>query len=273
VAADSLPIKAILLDMDGVLYHGDRPLPGAAEFLAAIADIPHRFITNNPIRSPAQIAAALADMGLPCGGEHSIITSAQATADWLARSKPGFRYFAVGASGLHQALRQRGSEDPEHADFVVIGEGPGLDYQQLTIGINLIIKQGARLIGTNPDHSVDANVDGQHQVLPGGGALLAPFAIAAGVTPTVIGKPQPLLYQMAMAQLGCEAQHCLMIGDRPDTDIAGAAALGMRTALVRSGRFLPGDAWPANLPRPDWDVNDLTSLLTQFDNVFDRVDD
>lgn len=262
--AASLSIKAILLDMDGVLYHGSRPLPGAAAFLASIAHLPHRFITNNPIRSPQQIAARLAEMGLPCAGADSIITSAQATADWLTRSKPGFRYFAVGASGLHEALRKHGVADSERADFVVIGEGAGLDYRQLTIGINLIVGRGAQLIGTNPDPSVDTIIDGRHQVLPGGGALLAPFAIAAGVAPTVIGKPQPLLYQMAMQQLGCSASQCLMIGDRPDTDIAGAVGLGMRTALVRTGRFAAGEEWPAGLVRPDWDVDDLRCLSLQL---------
>ena len=261
------PVRAVLLDMDGVLYHGHRPLPGAAEFLTGMAAIPHRFITNNPIRSPEQVAAALAAMGLPCVGAHTIITSAQATADWLARCKPGFRYFAVGAPGLHEALCQHGSEDSQQADFVVIGEGAGLDYQQLTIGINLIVGRGARLIGTNSDHSVDTVIEGQRQILPGGGALLAPFAIAAGVSPTVIGKPQPLLYQMAMAQLNCNARQCLMIGDRPDTDIAGAAALGMRTALVRSGRFLPDEDWPPGLAKPDWDVNDLATLSARLGDI------
>ena len=264
-------IRALLLDMDGVLYHGDQALPGARRFLDAIAHIPHIFITNNPIRSPAQVAAALADMGLPCAGPDSIITSAQATADWLARSRPGYRYFAVGAEGLHQALRQNGIEDHQRADFVVIGEGEGLDYRQLTIGINLIVKQGARLVGTNPDHSVDATIDGQHRILPGGGALLAPFAIAAGVTPIVIGKPEPLLYQMAMARLGYAAAECLMIGDRPDTDIAGAARLGMATALVRTGRFLPGADWPQGMALPDWDVNDLDTLAAQLQGILERA--
>lgn len=263
-------IRAILLDMDGVLYHGDQPLPGAERLLSAIAHIPHIFITNNPIRSPAQVATALADMGLPCAGPDSIITSAQATADWLARSKPRYRYFAVGADGLHRALRQTGIEDHERADFVVIGEGAGLDYRQLTIGINLITEQGARLVGTNPDASVDATIEGQHRILPGGGALLAPFAIAAGVTPTVIGKPEPLLYEMAMARLGCAAADCLMIGDRPDTDIAGAARLGMATALVRSGRFLPGADWPQGIALADWDVNNLDTLTAQLEGILER---
>jgi HAD superfamily hydrolase (TIGR01450 family) len=255
---------AILLDMDGVLYHGDRPLPEAAKFLERIRSIPQLFITNNPILPPQAVADKLSRMGLPRPQPQQIITSAQATARWLSREKPGFRHFAVGAEGLHLALREAGVEDPEKADFVVVGEGPGLDYASLTLGINLIVKQGARLVATNPDVNVDATVDGEHRLVPGGGALVAPFAVASGVEPVVIGKPNPLLFEMALDQLGCVAERCLMIGDRPDTDIAGAARLGLQTALVRTGRFAPGEPWPEDLPRPDWDVESLPQLLQQF---------
>lgn len=254
------PPKAYLLDMDGVLYHGERALPAALRFMRGIRGRPHAFLTNNPILPPAQVADRLEGMGFERPPEQLIVTSAQATADWLARTHPGFRYFAVGAPGLHQALAQVGREDRENADFVVVGEGPGLDYDSLTRGINLIMKQSARLIATNPDVNVDAHVDGVHRILPGGGALSAPFAAATGVAPVFIGKPEPLLYRMALARLDAQPGECLMIGDRPDTDIAGAVRLGMPAALVRSGRFAPGEAWPQGLPRPDWDVDDLDAL-------------
>jgi HAD superfamily hydrolase (TIGR01450 family) len=253
--------NAILLDMDGVLYHGDRPLSGAREFLQRIEAIPHLFITNNPILPPTEVAAKLARMGLPKPRSEQIITSAQATARWLSQEKPGFRYFAVGAEGLHLALREVGTADAQDADFVVVGEGPGLDFDSLTTGINLIVKQGARLIGTNPDINVDASSDGEHRLVPGGGALVAPFAVASGVEPVIIGKPNSLLFEMALEQLGCPPEGCLMIGDRPDTDIAGAAALGVKTALVRTGRFGAGEIWPEKIPRPNWDVASLGELI------------
>ncbi len=253
--------SALLLDMDGILFHGDQVLPGAAAFLKAIAVVPHLFVTNNPIRSPEEVADHFVALGLPRPHLGRILTSAQATADWLMRVKSGFRYFAVGAAGLHRELERVGTPDPVAADFVVVGEGPGLDYEQLTIGINLILNCGARLVATNPDSTVDATRDGNHLLLPGGGALVAPFAEATGVTPTVIGKPEPLLYQMALQRLNCAAEACLMVGDRPDTDIAGAERLGMWTALVRSGRYAPGAPWPDGLPKPDWDLEDLPGLL------------
>jgi HAD superfamily hydrolase (TIGR01450 family) len=204
-------------------------------------------------------------MGLPRPNPLRIITSAAATARWLSHWRPGFRYFAVGADGLDRALREVGTADAAHADVVVVGEGPGLDFEQLTIGINLILQRGARLVATNPDNAVDAVRDGQRCTLPGGGALVAPFTVATGVTPTIIGKPEPLLYEMALQIIACPAAECLMVGDRPDTDIAGAGRLGMWTALVRTGRFPPGARWPSGLSAPDFDLPNLDGLIERLD--------
>jgi HAD superfamily hydrolase (TIGR01450 family) len=262
---DALPapprrIEGVLLDLDGVLFRGDSVIPAALEFVAALQGLPHAFVTNNPIRPSAAIADKLERLGFERPDPRIIVTSAEATATWLAREHPGFRYYAVGAEGLHLALAAHGQADAGQADFVVIGEGPGLDFDSLTLGINLIL-QGATLVATNPDTTVDAETDGKRFVAPGGGALVAPFAAATGRQPVIIGKPNPLLYRMALQRIGIAPGHCLMIGDRPDTDLAGATALGMMTALVRSGRFAPGDAWPAALPEPDWDVGSLRPLI------------
>ncbi len=257
-------MTSFLLDMDGILYHGDRTLPGAPAFVEELSGHPYLFITNNPIRTPGEVARKLRDMGFGGISEERILTSAQATALWLERRQPDFRYFAVGGQGLVDALSRKGRQDEEKADFVVVGEGPGLDYDSLTTGINLILSGGARLVATNPDTTVDAWRDGKHLVLPGGGALVAPFEAATGCKALTIGKPEPLLYEMAMERLNTSAPDCIMIGDRPDTDIAGAAALGMRTAMVRTGRFQPGEAWPEDIPAPDWDVDSLPALARAF---------
>ncbi|WP_457674522.1 HAD-IIA family hydrolase [Thiolapillus sp.] len=257
-------MTSFLLDMDGILYHGDHPLPGAVEFVEELAAHPHLFITNNPIRTPEEVAGKLRSMGFLDICADRILTSAQATALWLERQQPGFRYFAVGGAGLDEALARKGQQDEEKADFVVVGEGPGLDYDSLTTGINLILGRGARLVSTNPDTTVDAWRDGHHLVLPGGGALVAPFEAATGRKAVTIGKPESLLYEMAMERLGTQASDCIMIGDRPDTDIAGAAALGMSTAMVRTGRFPPGAPWPGNIPTPDWDLDSLPALALAF---------
>jgi HAD superfamily hydrolase (TIGR01450 family) len=261
------PLRAVLLDMDGVLYHGTTVLPGARELLERIRDIPHCFITNNPRRPPCEVADRLAKMGLPRPAPETILTSALATATRLAAIKPGFSWFAIGEGGLEAALSEKGRRDYLNADFVVVGEGPGIDFEQLTIGINLILKRGARLVVTNPDASVDDSHEGEHRVLPGGGALVAPLAVACGVEPLVIGKPQPTLFQMGCEQLGIPPEDCIMIGDRPDTDIAGALAVGMRAALVRTGRFGPDASWPSGLARPHWDHPDLPGLMRALEHA------
>lgn len=257
----SSPPKALLLDMDGVLYHGDRALPGAPRFMRTVAPIPHLFLTNNPICAPVEVAARLATMDLGSPDAAQILTSAEATACMLQARKPGFRFYAIGANGLHNALGVYGTPDADAADYVVVGEGPGLDFETLTVGLNLIVQRGAQLISTNPDHNVDAVRDGRHLLLPGGGALVAALEVASGQRAETIGKPYPQLYRMALQHLGLEPSDCVMIGDRPDTDIAGAAMLGMRSALVRTGRFAPNTPWPEGTPRPTWDVEDLEELL------------
>jgi len=257
--------RALLIDLDGVILHGDRALPGARELLQRISDRPHAFVTNNPIRTPEEISDRLAACGLPRSDPGRVVTSALATARYLDHWRPGFRYYAVGAGGLDAALREYGHADPVHADVVVVGEGAGLDYETLTIGINLVLGRCARLVATNPDTTVDDTLDGVHRILPGGGALVAPFAAATGVTPTVIGKPEPLIYEMALRLLGVPACSCLMLGDRPDTDIEGARRLGMWTALVRTGRFPPGAALQPERLVPDYDARDLGRLIAMLD--------
>lgn len=256
------PPQAVLLDMDGVLFHGDRVIPSALDFVQAIETVPHLFLTNNPILLAEAVVDKLHRLGFARVSENQVLTSGMATARWLGRRRSGFRFYAVGAPGLRQVLEEAGGiADPDSAEFVVVGEGAGLDYQTLTQGVNLIIERGAELIATNPDTTVDSVRDGRRWILPGGGALLAPFQIATGVKPTVIGKPYPLLYEMALERLAVPARHALMIGDRPDTDILGAVESGLSSALVRTGRFGPGEAWPEGLPRPSWDVGSLTELL------------
>lgn len=263
-ANSSLPFSAILLDMDGVLFHGMNPIDGAIDFMQSIEHIPHAFITNNPIRLPESMADKMAEIGFKRPDEKLIITSGEATAAWLAQQKPGFRYFAIGANGLHKSLQKYGYEDKDNADYVVVGEGEGLDYAAITSGINLILKRGAQLISTNPDTSVDAFYRGRRAIMPGGGALVAPFIVATGKQPITIGKPNPLLYEIALQALQVQANTCLMVGDRPDTDILGAQQLDIQTALVRTGRFAPGEQLPDNMLPPDWDVNDLTHLKSSL---------
>ncbi len=245
--------------MDGVLYHGSKALPYAIEFMRKLKSIPHLFITNNPILLPEEMVEKLSNMGFPEPKPEQIITSGIATAEYLFAEKADFSFYAIGAAGLHAALLRYGIESETDADYVVVGEGVGIDFETLVIAINLVVDNNAKLISTNPDASVDAVCEGKSCILPGGGALVAPLSIATGVEPITIGKPFPLLYEMALARLDVKATECLMIGDRPDTDILGAQQLGMSTALVRTGRFAIGEELPADI-QPTYDVGNLKEL-------------
>lgn len=260
----NLPFSAILLDMDGVLFHGMNAIDGAIDFMQKIAHIPHVFITNNPIRQPQAMADKMAELGFSRPADQAIITAGEATALWLSQQTPHYRFFSIGAIGLHNSLSKYGIADAKNADYVVVGEGEGIDYSAITTGVNLILKQGAKLISTNPDTSVDAFYKGKRAIMPGGGALVAPFEIATGQKAITIGKPKPLLYQIALEALNVQASDCLMIGDRPDTDIIGAQQLGIQTALVRTGRFAPAESLPDNMKTPDWDVNNLAELMRKW---------
>jgi HAD superfamily hydrolase (TIGR01450 family) len=249
-----------MIDMDGVLYRGTNPIPEAILFLEAIQKYPHIFLTNNSSETPESVVSRLKDLGIPtCLAEH-ILTSAIATADYLGGLEPGFGFYAVGGPGLHAALRVQGHEDDTDPDYVVIGEGEGLDYRSLTAGINILLRGKARLVGTNPDANLDGTLDGRPVVLPGGGALVAPFQAATGMEPLFIGKPNPIMFEQGLKRLGKPAGEVIMIGDRPDTDIKGAAQLGISTILVCTGRFSPDDPYPEDAPRPDLMVSSLAEL-------------
>ncbi len=252
------------MDMDGVLYHGSQRLPHVLEFLQCFHTTPKIFITNNPLYSPREIVARLFAMGIVQIKPQQIINSAMVCQHYLQEHFEQIRFFNIGGGHLLELLSEIGQFDTENANLVVVGEGEGLDYQTLTIAINLIIKNGAKLICTNPDTTVDAHIDNHHRILPGGGALVAAIERACGQRAVYMGKPEPYLYQRALKLLDLEPSQCLMIGDRADTDIAGAARLGIATALVRTGRLLPQMALPDDLPPPDFDCDHLCDLACQL---------
>jgi len=250
---------ALLFDLDGVVYRGDQPVPGAAEALNAVRRLGSRplFLTNNSSRTAEQVAAKLQSLGvLADPGE--ILTSGLATAAMLKREGwEGRTAFVIGERGVREALQAAGIElvdgEPPAADLVVVGWDRGADYAKLRTA-SLLVERGARLVATNPDVSYPAP-DG---LWPGAGALVAVIIATTGATPTVVGKPARPLFQAAAEQTG--AQHPLVIGDRLDTDIQGAVAMGWDSLLV-----LTGAAGPADLLRttvlPTYVRPDLGGLL------------
>lgn len=253
-------IKAVISDMDGVLWHGDVPLPGLHEFfdLLNTRPLPYALATNNSSRTRQDYVHKLAKMGVPDVPAERIVTSGTATGDYLRKHyAPGTRVHVFGSMALCEMMREAGFvvTDDGDAQVVVAGIKWDLTYDDLKRTAYLI-RAGADFIGTNPDTTYPMP-DGP---APGTGSMLAALQAATGRTPTVIGKPFPYMFDTALDVLGTAPGETLMIGDRLNTDIVGAAQLGLRTALVLSG-ISDSDELEASEVQPDVIFDALPALV------------
>jgi NagD protein len=225
-------IECWLTDMDGVLVHDNRPVPGAAELLAQWRDAgtPFLVLTNNPIFTPRDLSARLRASGLDVP-EERIWTSALATADFLRSQLPGGSAFVIGEAGLSTALHEAGYIMTEsQPDYVVVGETRQYSFEAITKAIRFI-NAGARFIVTNPDATGPTPAG----VVPATGAFAALITKATGKEPYVVGKPNPMMFRSALNQIGAHSETTGMIGDRMDTDIVAGIEAGLHTVLVLTG--------------------------------------
>src|SRR4030095_5836573 len=232
-------IETYLMDMDGVLVHEERLIPGADLFISRLQDTGHRFLvlTNNSIYTPRDLAARLTLTGLEVP-EQSIWTSALATARFLDNQRPQGSAYVIGEAGLTTALHERGyvlsDRDP---DYVVLGETRAYSTEAITRAIRLI-DAGARFIATNPDPTGPSPAGPQ----PATGAVAALISKATGVTPYFVGKPNPLMMREALRAIDAHSESTVMFGDRMDTDIIAGIEAGLQTILVLTGSTTPTEA-------------------------------
>jgi 4-nitrophenyl phosphatase len=258
-------MRAAVIDMDGVLWEGDRPMPGLVEFFAAMRQRQIRFVlaTNNAGRTPEQYLSKLARMGVRVtAGE--IFTSALATALYLQeRSPAGARIFAIGEDGLLAALTEAGFTLGDlyqnGAGYVVVGIDHDLSWDKLATA-TLNIRAGATFVGTNPDLTLPS----EHGITHGNGAILAALQAATGVAPTIIGKPEPTMYQQALRRLQSDPALTLAIGDRLETDILGAVRAGLPSVLVLSGVSKRADLETVAY-RPSWVLENITEITRMLE--------
>lgn len=252
----------LLIDMDGVLWRGAQPMPGLADFFALLRQRGIRFVlvTNNASNTANHYVKRLAGYGVEIASDE-VITSAQATADYLSsQCEPGTPVYVIGMEGLRQPLVERGfhcvdaDAEPGSARYVVVGWDRQLTYEKLAQA-TLHINAGARFIGTNPDHTWP----GERGLLPGAGATLAALQAATGVQATVIGKPSPLMLQVAMRRIGADAATTAMLGDRLETDVLGGRDAGLTTILVLSG-VTTAEELAASPVQPDLVFDDIATL-------------
>jgi 4-nitrophenyl phosphatase len=257
-------VRGWLIDLDGVVYRGEQVLAGAADFVERLRAqcIPFRFLTNNSSRTPAQYATRLRGMGIPAEPD-DFYTSALAMAEYLSRhAAPGARVLMLGKDGLRDALQSRGFRlvhEPADAEWCVVGFTDELTYDMLK-RVSLAVRAGAPFLATNPDPTLPVE-DG---LAPGIGAILAAITVASDVQPTVIGKPNRAIIDLALDRMGLPAAECAIVGDRLDTDILGGTRAGILTVLVLSGSTTWDDILPSDV-QPDIIAPDLPALLSMWD--------
>lgn len=256
-------IRNLIIDMDGVLWRGDQPMPALVPFFEALRSLGMRFVlaTNNASKSGGEYVAKLAEFGVRVTPEE-ILTSPQATALYLAEHAPGARVFFIGEPGLGVELEARGlrvvNDSPSEATHVVVGWDRNLSYAKLAEAC-LLIRAGATFIGTNPD----VTYPGERGIIPGNGATLAALRAATGVEPHIVGKPQPEMMVQAMARMSGTPADTAVIGDRLDTDILGGQRAGLTSLLVLTGVTTAEEAETADI-RADYvfdDIGDIAEAL------------
>ena len=249
--------KAFICDMDGVIYHGNKILPGVKEFVNWMLENNKKFVflTNSPEKTPHELSMKLERMGLKVTPDH-FYTSAMATAEFLYSQAPGCTAYVIGEAALTKAMYDKKIYmNDVNPDYVVLGETRTYSFEKIEKAIELVNK-GAKLIGTNPD-TVGPTERG---IMPATGALISPIEIATGKKAYFVGKPNPLMLRHGLRLLGCHSADIAFIGDRMDTDIIAGIESNVDTVLVLSGVTSLDDI-PSFPYRPKYIANGVGDLL------------
>lgn len=233
----------VILDLDGVVYRGDRPVDGAAQLIGRLhgAGLLVRYATNNSMSTRSDYAERLRRMGIAAEATE-IVTSTSATIAHFGRHEPRVRtVLAVGADGMVEELRSAGYEvfpaadaANRRVDAVLVGLDPDFDDRRLAAAAREV-RAGARFIATN----ADAQYPTPTGFRPGAGAMVAAIRDASGVEPLVIGKPEPAMFHAILEATGIGPEEALVIGDNPDSDIRAAHRAGIESVLVLTGVTAP----------------------------------
>lgn len=258
-----LPYTTYLIDLDGVIYRGDELLPGAKEFVAWLEahEKKYLFLTNNSFATEAQILAKLERLGIASDAAH-LLSAGQVAVQAVARRFPGGAVYLIGEQPMIELVTSRNLTvarvDAEVADAVLVGLDRGFTYAKLNCAVRAVLS-GAFFITVNRDALLPV-VGG---FLPGCGALTAAIEAGSGVTPQVVGKPEPMLLQEAMRMLASQPSDTVMIGDGLDVDILAGKAAGTHTLLVLTGRSTSQDVERLHI-QPDHVYQDLTEVVAHL---------
>ncbi|MCL4271204.1 MAG: HAD-IIA family hydrolase [Anaerolineales bacterium] len=255
-------IKALILDMDGVIWKGDAPIGDLPATFKRIRERGLKFVfaTNNGTKTPEDYQQKLADLGVNVEAGQ-VITSALGIAFLLAQKYPrGTKIFMIGEDGIRVALEEKGfdvlsTERATEAQAVVMGIDRGINFQKV-VEATLLVRAGIPFYTTNTDRTFPT----PRGEIPGSGSWLSVITSATGVQPTVAGKPFPYLMELALERLGTSKEETLVVGDRLETDIAAGQAVGCPTAFVLSGvsTRAEAEAWK---PSPTLMADSLEALV------------
>lgn len=257
-----LHIKALILDMDGVIWRSDTPIGNLPNIFKRIdeRDLKFVFATNNGTKTPEQYADTLAEFGVLVD-PGQVVTSSLGVANMLAQKfPPGSRAFMIGEDGVRVALAEKGfeilsTENAQDAQFVVMGIDRQINFDKMREA-TLLVRRGIPFYATNPDKTFPTP-SGE---IPGAGAWISVITTATDIEPTYAGKPYPFMMELCLERLGTEKKETLVVGDRLETDIAAGQAVGCPTALVLSGVCAKdqADVWR---PKIDFIADDLSALI------------
>jgi phosphoglycolate/pyridoxal phosphate phosphatase family enzyme len=254
------PYRGWLFDLDGTVYLGERLIPGAREAVAALRADGRRvaFLSNKPLQTRADYAAKLTRLGVPAGPD-DVINSSLVMARHLAGIDPGAPVFVIGEPPMLAEMAAHGFEvrDDARVRWVVIAFDRTFSYAKLDVALQAV-KQGARLIATNPDRTCP--VEGG-EIPDCAGMIAAVEAVTDRRVEAIVGKPSPIILEVALRALGASAAESVMVGDRLETDIAMGARGGLHTILVLSGVTRAGDPRIAEA-RPDHVIGSIAELIT-----------
>lgn len=255
-------IKALILDMDGVLWKSDAPIGDLPATFRRIRERGLKFVfaTNNGTLTPEEYQQKLHNFGVEIE-QSQVVTSALGIAYLLAKTYPhGTKIFMIGGNGVRTALEEKGFESlpierATQAQVFVMGIDHDINFQKVAEAA-LLVRNGIPFYTTNDDKTFPT----PRGEIPGSGAWLSIITTATGVNPIVAGKPFPYLMELSLEKLGTTKEETLVVGDRLETDIAAGQGVGCPTALVLSGVSSKKEADEWN-PKIDFIVNDLASLI------------
>lgn len=258
---DFSTLNGVILDMDGVLWLGDQPLPGMQDLFEFFRSRNIGFVlaTNNSAKSPADYVAKLARMGVQGVEAAQIVTSGIAAVNYLQTHYPtGTNIHVLGGDGLKALVTKAGYVLADDAEVVVAGIDTALTYEKLKRAA-MLIRKGAVFIGTNADVTIPT----PEGLAPGAGSILAALQAATDCEPIIMGKPNAPMFEAALRALNTDATHALMIGDRLQTDILGAQNVGIRAALVLTGVATEADLKTSPI-QPDVVYSGLPELIAAW---------